>query len=219
MENDPLSPGRGRSYESTRRSVQRLQEIPEEKPSRRWMKRRHSSEGSFIHITGTGTTSEDALECSRRAKGERGEASDGSTLQRLTPRWERAITATEEPKKDHLHSLSITAFVIEHVFNALVWGRRAKMLLDIHSHQKEVFKALGRVSCEKPQKVIPHSVYRWRRGEGRQPGDGGAAAGHRAVRGLPHHRLAARPLPRHLPPEIHRPQDEGVVPEEDEGLL
>ncbi|GIX97513.1 hypothetical protein CDAR_517471 [Caerostris darwini] len=88
MENDPLSPGRGRSYESTRRSVQRLREIPEqaeEKPSRRWMKRRHSSEGSFIHITGTGTTSEDALECSRRAKGG-AEVKDGSQeMEELPP--------------------------------------------------------------------------------------------------------------------------------------
>ncbi|GFV84668.1 hypothetical protein TNCV_4296501 [Trichonephila clavipes] len=74
MEKEPLSPLQGRSYESTRRSLHRLREIPEQgessdrlaKPSRQWMHRRHSSEGSFIHITGTGTTSEDSLDCGKK---------------------------------------------------------------------------------------------------------------------------------------------------------
>ncbi|GFQ92435.1 hypothetical protein TNCT_321231 [Trichonephila clavata] len=74
MEKEPLSPLQGRSYESTRRSLHRLLEIPEQgessnrlaKSSRKWMHRRHSSEGSFIHITGTGTTSEDSLDCGKK---------------------------------------------------------------------------------------------------------------------------------------------------------
>ncbi|GFS45685.1 hypothetical protein TNIN_307361 [Trichonephila inaurata madagascariensis] len=75
MEKEPLSPLQGRSYESTRRSLCRLREIPEQgesserlaKRSRQWMHRRHSSEGSFIHITGTGTTSEDSLDCGKKS--------------------------------------------------------------------------------------------------------------------------------------------------------
>ncbi|GBO15604.1 hypothetical protein AVEN_108431-1 [Araneus ventricosus] len=73
MEKDPLTPNRGRSYESIRKSLRKLREIPEHaepsepptKQSKQWMKRRHSSEGSFIHITGTGTITEDALFCGK----------------------------------------------------------------------------------------------------------------------------------------------------------
>ncbi|KAF8781587.1 H(+)/Cl(-) exchange transporter 3 like protein [Argiope bruennichi] len=82
MEKDPLTPNHGRSYESIRRSLRKLREIPEHaesndqlaKQSKQWMKRRHSSEGSFIHITGTGTITEDALFC-----GKGGIASAGSS--------------------------------------------------------------------------------------------------------------------------------------------
>ncbi|CAL1288571.1 unnamed protein product, partial [Larinioides sclopetarius] len=73
MEKDPLTTKSGRSYESIRRSIRKLREIPENaepsepppKQSKQWMKRRHSSEGSFIHITGTGTITEDALFCGK----------------------------------------------------------------------------------------------------------------------------------------------------------
>lgn len=88
MEKLPLSPRHNRklfSYESTKNGddSNRLQEIPEKreemksvvvldpesdstwlsKLKRKKWKRRQSSEGSLIHITGTGTLYEESLNC------------------------------------------------------------------------------------------------------------------------------------------------------------
>ncbi|XP_042901124.1 H(+)/Cl(-) exchange transporter 5 isoform X2 [Parasteatoda tepidariorum] len=88
MENMPLSHDYGastKSYDSTKVTIDnnRLQDIPEQRASsekqpsetrssntrRQLWKRRHSSEGSMIHITGTGTLLEESLNCGQCYKG------------------------------------------------------------------------------------------------------------------------------------------------------